>query len=715
VNHFFNDHETFSEVDLKKTGSYRYSTDPSTRLLMTAWSFDPDPKAAVDQWVKAEGQKMPRDLREALRDPEMVKRAWNAEFEKNIYRYVLDEEIFEEEWECTQTTAMTVSLPANLGAAGEVLDIPLDKKKDAEGKKLIKLFCTPQKPTKKNPFTRANHITHPEEWERFKSYNRQDVVAEKAIYARIRRWSMPEQELEMWALDQEINRDGIPVNMDVVRRAIAYCEHVRARRYARIKKITGVDNPRSGAQLLPWLRDNGYRFDDLKKGHVVRESENEDLDDDVRDVLRLRAEVARTSPDKYKAIERAAEFINGEWVVRGALKFAGAQRTWRWSGRIFQPQNLPRPTPDVEGHEEKCVMSIAKLTPQALDLVYDKPMDLLASCIRPTIQAPPGWLLIGADLNAIENRVLGYLAQDQKILDVFRLKRDPYIDFAGYMFDTDYETELAIYENNGGKKNKEHRTTAKPGVLGCGYMLSAGEQHENKQTGEIEATGLLGYAWNMGVKLTPEQAELSVDVWRATYKDAVKYWWEIMDAAKACLEDKDGRKHWAGPVYFDRSGPLMRMRLPSGRYLHYVRPRLEEVEQVWCDRKLKYLPLALCAEPNRKKTRIKTSLTYEGLNDKNKWTRIGTHPGKLTENADQAISRDLLAEAMMRFRRRVSREIAKIRLHVHDEIVAMVREEHADRVLQILIECMSEEMPWASEKELPLGAAGTKGRVWIKD
>jgi DNA polymerase len=260
---------------------------------------------------------------------------------------------------------------------------------------------------------------------------------------------------------------------------------------------------------------------------------------------------------------------------------------------------------------------------------------------------------------------------------------------------------------------KEKRTVAKPGVLGCGYMLSAGEEKENQKTGEMEATGLLGYARNMGVMLTPEQAEESVRVWRATFEDAVAFWWEIDKAAKTCVRTR--KPTTAGPVRFDFSAPFMRMWLPSGRYLHYCRPRLEQTILYWCEEKMKFLPKHMCKQINKDRWREKESLTYEGLNDKNQWVRIYTHPGKLTENADQAISRDLLAEAMMRFRERCPRREGRIRLHVHDEIVGMGPEHYGERNLKLLEECMSEPMPWASEWELPLMAKGSVARVWIKD
>jgi len=710
----FNDFETYSDADLFDVGQFKYARDRTTKALMLAYAFDDE---RIQQWVPAEGQKMPSDLRDALRDPDVIKSAWNASFEKVIWQYVLGEEIFDDEWRCSMVRAYTLSFPGKLAAVGPIVRLPMDQQKDKEGKALIKLFCQPKNPPKRiaknpKPFIRvANMYTHPDEWEKFKDYNRQDVEAERAIWNRTKKWDLPAHEWEMWALDQEINRDGIPVNMKVVEKAIEFVEYIREKRFARLREITGVDNPNSRPQLLDWLQRRGYRFDDLKKGHVVTASTDEELDDLTREVLELRLEVSKTSTDKYYAMQRAAT----DGVVQGALQFAGAQRTWRWSGRIFQPQNLARPAPDLEATQEACVRNLERLSPKSLELIYDKPMDFLSTCIRPTIQAGEGEIIFGADLNAIENRVLGYLAQDQKILDVFRNKRDPYLDFARYMFESTYEEEKERFKPaDGSKGNKDHRTTAKPGVLGCGYMLSAGKQKENKKTGEIEATGLLGYAWNMGVKsFTLEDAKLSVETWRETFSGAVEYWWEIEKAAKRCL--RSGDVTWAGPVRFDISGPFMRMKLPSGRFLHYCRPRLDITTQYWCREEMKYLPYDLCIDPDKRKQRQKENITYEGLNDRGGWGRIWTHPGKLTENADQAISRDLLAEGMRRFRRRVPRSLARIRLHVHDEIVGWCKEERGDEMLKILIECMEEPMPWASEEELPLGAAGSLGKVWIKD
>lgn len=709
----FQDFETKSRADITKTGHHYYVRHPSTRTLMFAYAFDNE---KVQQWVPAEGQKMPRDLRDALRDPKVIKRSWNAPMEMGVWEHVEGEEIRREEWRCTMAHAMTLSFPGKLEKVGPIVDLPADKQKDARGKALIRKFCIPRKPSARIPWEWNTQYTHEEDWEDFKFYNRQDVTTERAIFNRIRGNDLPAHEWEMWLLDQEINIDGIPINMRVMERALEYLAHCRDARYARIKKLTGIENPRSNPQMLEWLQDQGYRFADLKAGHVKRAAQDERLSEKTREVLTLRAEVAKTAPDKFFAMQRSVD--PDDHVIRGCFQFAGAPRTWRWSGRIIQPQNLARPHPDFEHVQPQLVHDLEHFDNETLDLLYSKKwkvqgtseIDMLATAIRPTVQAPKGHKVFSADLNAIENRVLGYLAQDQKILDVFRSGRDPYLDFAQYLFDSDYATELARYESG----LKDHRTIGKPGVLGCGYMLSAGEEYENEQSGEIEATGLLGYAWQMGVtQFTLADSEKSVKVWRGTFTDAVEYWWTIQKAALRTI--RTGKESDAGPVYFDRKGPFMRMWLPSGRALHYVRPRIEENRTYFCDVKRKYLPEYLCKRPNYEDVRVKESITYEGQDERKNWRRITTHPGKLTENADQAISRDLLAEAMRRFRRRVPRSEGRIRLHVHDEIVGMCPDRFAERNYKILVECMSEPMPWASERELPLAAKGSITQVWIKD
>lgn len=690
----FHDFETVSRVDLKAAGRSRYARDPSTKPLMLAWAIDDEP---VEQVVFVKGQKAPPRLREALRDPQVIKSAWNAAFERAIFQHCLGLTIPIEQWRDTMVLAYTLSLPGSLGAAGEVVNLPLDKKKDARGKLLMRKFSSPRKPTKNKPWEFCTWETDPEEFEEYESYNRQDVEAERAIWRRLRKWDLPEHEWALWHLDQRINEAGIPINRRVVDNAVDVAAAVVERRLAEMKRITGLDNPNSTAQLLPWLRDRGYPYEDLKKGHVNRAVDklNEEAQDDalaiqfdgnpnedLLQVLELRQEVSKSSVKKYNALQ---DSVDDDGVLRGAFQFAGAGRTWRWAGRKYQAQNLARPVWYLEKSQLQCVQHLERLDAEAIEIVYHKPMDLLSTCVRPVVQAKKGEVLIDADLNAIENRVLGWMAGEDKILQVFRDKKDPYIDFACHLTGRTYEELWHEYKVLG---RKADRTMAKPGVLGCGYMLGAGEEFENEQTGEIEASGLLGYAWNMGVKtFTKELSSKSVTTWRETYTRAVEYWYEIERAARRCI--LTGRPQEAGWVSFDMSGPFLRMRLPSGRYLHYCRPQVQEKMMPWGKKK--------------------DVITYEGLNDKNQWVRISTHPGKITENADQAISRDLLAHGM----RLAAAEGINIRMHIHDQIVASVAESRAEEDLRVLIECMSETPEWAPG--MPLASEGHISPAFIKD
>lgn len=692
------DYETYSELDLPNVGVGRYSRHASTEALMAAWSLNDVPQK---QWIPAEDEPLPRDLKEALEDPHVIKWAWNAPFEINITRNVLKIDTPLTSWRDTMVLALTCSLPGKLEKAGPVVDLPEDKQKSAKGRRLMSKFSSPRKPTKTNPATRVFWHNAYTDWLDYLDYNRQDEVSERAIYHKLKAYQPSQEEWDLWHLDQRINEAGIPINMRMVRNAITIYETTLREKLDEMAEITGLANANSGPQLLPWLEDNGYPFSDLKKGHVARAVERAKeerlleapmghnggppLDDEptpYERVLELRAETSRTSPKKYHALRRAVDPVDG--VLRYAFQFAGAARTWRWGGRLFQPQNLPRPIKKLEKGIEIHALNVERLNAGCFNIIYDKPMDVLASTIRPAAQAPEGYLFIDADLNAIENRVLGWLAECEKILRVFKLKRDPYIDFATYLFHMAYDDLMAEYKAGDSSK----RTIAKPGVLGCGYMLGAGEERINHKTGEKEATGLLGYAWNMQVtEFTQEQSKLSVETFRREFEEVKDYWYGIERAAKKCI--RTGKRVDFGRVYFDRKGPFMRMGLPSGRHLHYCRPRIEEVMMPWGEKK--------------------ASITYESQNDRKQWVRESTHPGKLTENADQAIARDLLAHGM----KLADRRGLDLRIHVHDQLVGLVKEDEAEEKLRILIECMEDQPDWADG--LPLGSNGFISKVFMKD
>lgn len=686
------DFESYSKVDLKKVGTSRYARDPSTEVLMLAYALG---KGPVQIWVPAEGETMPDSLYEMLCDPGVVKSAWNSTFERNIFAHVLGIDIPIEQWRDPMVTAHSLALPGQLDKAGKAIKLPEKYAKDSRGTALITLFSKPRKPTKNKPWTRATHETDPQAWEQFKAYNRQDVEAERAIYQRIKRWDMPAHEWRLWELDQRINDAGIPINRPMAENATRIFESVVTDRHERMREITGVDNPNSPQQLLPWLENTGqYPFEDLKKGHVERAvamlyerieeggHDGADIDElgPIIEVLELRLEASRSSVKKYAALTRATD---DDGVLRYTLQYAGAGRTWRWGGRIYQPQNLPRPEKEFENNVEALADDIEKLDPESFELLYPKPVDALASGIRPAAQAPEGSLFIDADLNAIENRVLGWVARCDTILDVFRDGRCPYLDFGTRMYRQSYERLWAEYKSG----NKEKRTMSKPAVLGCGYMLSAGFEKENKKTGEMEAVGLLGYARGMGIEMTQAQCEHAVTTFRETYHEVKTFWGDIDKAVRRCIvTGKPQRLHM---LTFDRSGPFLRIGLPSGRFLHYCRPRIKPKKMPWGD--------------------IRDSIFYEGLNDQKQWVLLDTHPGKLTENVVQAIARDLLGHGMTL----ADAEGLDTRIHVHDQIVALAPQDRADEQLEVLQECMSVRPDWAPD--LPLKADGFTSRVFKKD
>lgn len=692
------DYETFSEVSLPDVGTSVYAKHPSTEVLMCAYTFN---RGAVDQWTPAEGEPIPKILAEALVDPEVEKWAWNAPFEMAITDNLVAE-VSIPQWRDTMVQALHCSLPGALAKAGEVVGLPMEMQKDRKGKALMRKFSFPRKPTKKDPATRRFWHEDPEEWEGYKSYNRGDVVAERGVLIKLDKFLMSDEEWELWHLDQKINQAGLPINIRMVRNAIRVYEQALDESFARMRELTGLANPNSQPQLLPWLKEQGYMFDDLQKAHVKTaaryfDEQPEHWTDDqwieyrnneaLQEVMALRLETSRTSIKKYYALARSTD---EDGNLRGTLQMNGAARTGRWAGRIFQPQNLPRPEKRFEPMQPLLARNIEELDYESLKLVHGNVFDVLASGIRPAAQAPDGMIMLDADLSAIENRVLGWLAGCDKILDVFRQGLDPYISFATYLYERPYDELIHEYKV---EKNSSKRTIAKPGTLGCGYGMGAGEKRVNRSTGEIEATGLLGYAWGMGVtSFTPEDAKHSVDTFRTEFHEVKTYWYALEKAMRRCIKTGKPTAHGVsgGPeVRFEMAGPFLKMILPSRRPLYYLRPRIEMTDTPWGEKRMQ--------------------ITYEGLNERKQWVRQHTTPGKVTENADQATSRDLLVHGI----KLADKRGIDIRLHVHDQIVGLTPASRKDKDLQILIDCM-EESPWWAEG-LPLGSEGFTTKVFMKD
>ena len=690
------DYETASKLDVTKVGASKYSLHPSTRVLMVAYAFDDGP---IKQWVPAEGQPIPFDLEYGLRDDFTTKFAWNASFEVAITHNVLGIMTDVKAWKDVMVMAYYASLPGKLAHAGPVLRLPESMLKQTGGTQLINLFST-----------RKKHWTEePVKWEKFKSYNRADLRAEREIHRRLRPFDLPDYEWDAWWLDQEMNRRGIPVNISRCVNVVRVRDQFMAEYFADMKERTGLENPNSGKQLLPWLKERGYTFNDLKAGHVkTMLEEAEDLlenwgggaDDPLRElipVLRLRQFTSRTSTTKY---DRILAHVDHDSVIRNCLQFMGAPRTHRWGGRVFQPHNLKTPVPGLDGLDFKEVqpdvpllMATSQQIQAALTLgtgdieeirgEFDNPIEAMASTVRPTIEAPDGYLFVVFDFSAVENVTIGWLADDRLILKVFEDGMDPYLHFATYMYGKSY-AELEA-EFKAGEKQK--RKICKPPVLGCGFGLGKGMWKEDKDTGEAIATGLLGYAQSMGVDLSLEQSEMMVETWRDTYTGVSEGLWPEIESA-AFRAVRTGKEQCLDRISFDYKKPFLRMNLPKGGYLHYLRPKLVNQMKPWGKRKW--------------------TLTYEGQRENRSWGRLSTHPGKITENAVQKIARDLLREALTA----IDFLEWDIRMHVHDEVLVLVREDQAIEAFQEIKECMVAPR-WAPG--MPVKAAGYISKWFVKD
>jgi DNA polymerase len=686
------DTETFSKVDLKKHGVSRYMRDPSTEVILAAWSFDGGRTMRLwDRFDKSRSDDI-GELHEALEDDRVTKVAWNAAFEQNVAEQLFGIKVHFDEWLDPMIMAKHCSLPGALAEVCKIIGLPEDLWKHATGKSLIRYFCQPRKPTKTNPATRNYPDDSDKSWEKwqtFREYCPQDVRVEAACLDWLWPWDMPRSEWELWYLDRKINETGIPINRATLENAITLVDQIVADRMETLNRITKLENANSTEQLLGWLQDRDYPFNDMKIGHVKRalQEAKDDGDGDTKyaKALALRADIAKASVKKFRAFEA---YVTDDDRLRNMFQFNGAGRTARWSGAGPQMHNLARPLPEFEEAvaQEMLERAIRQMKRDRFEMTFGDPMGALSSGIRGQVQAPDGYMLYDADLNAIENRVLGWMADEERIIDVFLNDRCPYVDFATYMFKQPYDVLWNEYKV---EKKKQKRTIAKPAVLGAGYMLSAGFEYEDEATGEILATGLLGYARGMGIAMTPEQAEMSVEVWRETYSKAADFWWDVDKAVRRTIAT--GKRTEAGPFEFYLDKPFLKVRLPSGRHLYYLRPKIEDRKTPW--------------------GQVRPTVTYEGIDSRSQrkvWTRISTHPGKVTENLDQAVARDILATGL---KRAMFRGL-DIRLHVHDQIVGVAREGEAERAAKILSECMSEPMEWAPD--LPLKAEAEIHRIWVK-
>jgi len=630
------DIESFSDVDLIKCGVYAYADSPAFEILLFAWSFDGGETQIIDL---AQGEKLPAEVEDAIFDVSVTKTAYNANFERTCLSKYFGRYIPPESWHCSAVQAAMLALPRSLEDVGRVLG--LDEQKMKEGKELIRYFCIPCKPTKANGGRTRNLPCHaPEKWELFKTYCKRDVDVEKSIRRKLHNFPIPESEMELYRLDQRINDRGVLVDMGLVEQAIA-CERLHKEVVTkRAYELTGLENPNSVAQLKGWLGDKGMEAESLSKKAVA--DMIAETDGEVEELLRLRLLMAKTSVKKYEAMERS---VCSDGRVHGMLMFCGANRTSRWSGKIVQIQNLPKNyIPDLELARDL----VKQGRFEDIELLYDSTPNVLSELIRTAFIPKPGCRFVVADFSAIEARVLAWLSGEQWRLDVFTSHGKIYEASASSMFHVPME-EIT--------KGSPLRQKGKLAELGLGFGGAAGA---------LISMGAL----DMG--LTEEELPPLVAAWRKANPHITQFWWDVDAAAIKAVTEKQKTK--VGKIILEYKSGILFITLPSGRRLSYVKPRMA-VNRFGRD-----------------------SLTYEGISENKKWSRIETYGPKLVENIVQGTARDLLAEAMLR----VEKKGYPIVMHCHDEIIAEVPEGSGS--VDEMCEIMAIQPKWA--EGLPLRADG---------
>jgi DNA polymerase len=675
------DYEGFSEAQLvgaNSVGMWNYTSDISTEALMVAYRLDDNDPEQVDLTQDP----FPAELREALLDPEVEKWAFNAAFERTFTRNCLGIPTPYKGWRCTMALANLQSFTGDLGAIGRAMGIDEDKVKNKEGKRLIQMFCTPQKLTRKNSLYRRTWKTDPDDWQNFLDYNAQDEVAEYTMRLKLIRFPIWEPDWELYEIDQEINDRGLPVNPRFVTNAYRMAERRKHELVEQLRDITGLQNPLSGPQFLGWVIDQGYPFRDLQKNTIKKVlTENKVapvLTSEAEAALKLRQQAARTSVKKYPAIMRR---LSPDNRLRHCFQFAGAARTGRWAGRGPQPHNLTR-TPkslEADGNDASKLKAVVDLVLEndydGLALMMEEPMNALAGSVRSSFQTADDEELVVCDLSAIESAVAAWITKCERLLKVFRDGRDPYRDFATELYHKPYDDIT-----------KEERGICKPPMLGCVYQLGGGYLVEGKRT------GLWGYAEAMGVDILQEESHRQVELFRDLYHEIPSMWRALERAVMLAIR---GEPNWVnGLIYFELRGPYLTVRLPSGRLMYYYKPKMAEREFI--------------GRNGTVYTRVVFS--YMGKSQiTQQWGRVFSSGGKIIENIVQAIARDILCVGIMRAHAQGFPIVGS----VHDEIITLLRKRSNTHTLDLLRECMRAPIDWA--KGLPLGAAGYKAQLYRKD
>ena len=584
------DLETYSSVDLGKSGVYKYAESEDFEILLFAYSIDDGEVKVIDL---ARGEIIPEEILSALSDESIEKWAFNANFERVCLSKFLGERLKPQGWYCTMIWSAYLGLPLSLEKVGEVLK--LDKQKMNEGKALIRYFSIPCKPTKTNGMRTRNLPHHDlEKWSTFKEYNQRDVETEMEIKKKLSAFPMPQSEWENYWVDQNINDRGILIDEVLVDSAIKFDEILREENMDRAIGLTGLENPNSPLQLKEWLNKKGIEIDSLAKKDV--ESALKNAEGDIKEVLELRQKLSKSSVRKYDAMKNVKGKDNR---ARGLIQFYGANRTGRYSGRLIQVQNLRRNNlKDLE-----LARSLVKNRDfETMEILYESPSDILSQLIRTAFIAKEGTRFIISDFSAIEARVLAWLAGEQWVLDAFENGEDIYCRTASRMFGVPVEKHGV---------NSHLRQKGKIATLACGYQGALGAL---KAMGGIE----------MG--LSEDELQSIVDSWREANPNIVSLWWNIDAVVKRVVKTRTKEEYKNLIISYEKG--ILFIELPSKRRLAYPKANIGT---------------------NRFGGE---SIVYEGIVVGNKWDKIESYGGKFVENIVQAIARDILAESMMRLEKK---------------------------------------------------------------
>ncbi|MGN0402608.1 MAG: DNA polymerase [Acetatifactor sp.] len=647
------DLETYSGVSIK-SGLYKYVQSPDFEILLFAYSYDYEPVRIIDL---ACGEKIPDAILTDLNNPNVKKVAHNAAFEIYCLSKFYATQTYQ--WHCTMIHSLYCGFPASLDAVGKAMGFAEDKRKMGVGKSLIRYFCIPCAPSRTNGGRTRNLPQHDTgKWNLFKDYCRQDVVTEMEIHKQLECHPFPESEHRNWVLDQIINQTGVAMDTDIISGALAIHSQIKDELTGRAKGITGLDNPNSVAQLKQWVQDNSdLEIDNLNKATVAEILADKSEKEMIKEVLKIRKELGKTSVKKYEAMQNC---LCADGRIRGLLQFYGANRTGRFAGRLVQVQNLPR---NYIENLDTARELVKRGQIESIRCIYGNVLDTLSQLIRTAFIPTPGNRFIVADFSAIEARVLAWLAGEEWRLDIFRT--------TGKIYEASASTMFGVPVEKIAKGNPEYalRSKGKVAELALGYQ------------GSVGALINMG-ALNMG--LTEEELPDIVSRWRKSSPRIADFWKMAEQYALAAVKLGVSNTMPCG-ITFHRDADYLLIRLPSGRDLFYYHPEIRENDLG------------------------RDAIHFWGTDQKTgKWGLVSTYGGKLTENIVQAVARDLLCNAMMN----LFYAGYRINFHVHDEVI-METPEDSDKNLDEAIKLMCTLPAWA--EGLPLNAAGFESHYYMKD